>query len=200
MDFPQSKLMYVYNDKGEFDHLYNAQLSPLEPGVYIIPEKATDIAPPVAPANSVAIFTGLNWVFKPDFRGTVVYNVDTLSESVITEIGDLPMGILSKEVFDLRPDGNYDYDQLTSSWVLNIDRKRSRMQPLDRFQVRKILNLNGLRQAVEDAITAGSQDLKDEWALRDSFVRTNPLLNNMATQLGMTDIQIDAMFEAGVTL
>lgn len=74
------------------------------------------------------------------------------------------------------------------------------LSPLDKVQVRKVLTQFGLRQQVEDAVAAGSQDLKDEWNFRDTFVRDNSLLVSMATSLGITDAQLDLMFEAGALL
>jgi hypothetical protein len=42
-----------------------ADLSPMEPGVYLIPAYATEIVPPVEPDGQRAVFDGAAWVLEP---------------------------------------------------------------------------------------------------------------------------------------
>jgi hypothetical protein len=71
---------------------------------------------------------------------------------------------------------------------------------LNPAQVRLVLHQFGLLDTVEAAIKAGDRSLQIEWDYRTEFARDNDLLVSMATTLGITDSQLDAMFEAGVLL
>lgn len=68
-------------------------------------------------------------------------------------------------------------------------------QTLTPRQIRIQLTNSGLRQQVEDII-ANTDDyaLKDWWEYSLDYKRDNPILIDMATQLGLTDEQIDDMF------
>jgi hypothetical protein len=81
-----------------------------------------------------------------------------------------------------------------------IEQIRAMIKPLSPAQVRLVLNQYGLLTTVESAIASGSQELKIEWEFRTEFKRDNALLNSMATTLGMTDVQLDEMFAAGILL
>jgi hypothetical protein len=67
-------------------------------------------------------------------------------------------------------------------------------------QIRKALTAAGLRTAVEAAVAAAPQDVRDDWEYSLAVHRANPLLNQMATQLGMTSEQVDDLFRAAATL
>lgn len=62
-------------------------------------------------------------------------------------------------------------------------------------QIRMQLTNSGLRQQVEDMV-ANSNDyaLKDWWEYSLDYKRDNPILIGMATQLGLTEEQLDNMF------
>ena len=68
------------------------------------------------------------------------------------------------------------------------------------WQIRKALNQMGLREAVEAAVAAGSQDAKDAWQYANEFERTHPLIESFAQALGKSDEDIDALFALGATL
>ena len=80
------------------------------------------------------------------------------------------------------------------------EQKRAQMRPLSARQVRLILNIAGYRAAVEAGVSQASQEVQDEWNYANEFERTSPVLNGMAQALGLTDEQVDAMFEQGVLL
>jgi hypothetical protein len=52
---------YLYDENRKFVSEYTAQESPLEPGVFIIPESSTDIAPPEILADELLLWTGSQW-------------------------------------------------------------------------------------------------------------------------------------------
>lgn len=72
--------------------------------------------------------------------------------------------------------------------------------PLNPAQVRLVLNQFGLLDIVETAIKSSDRSLQIEWEFRTEFARDNTLLLTMATTLGITDLQLDLMFEAGILL
>jgi broad specificity phosphatase PhoE len=67
-------------------------------------------------------------------------------------------------------------------------------------QARLALTAAGLRQAAEAAIAAGSQDVKDYWQFSTEIRRDNSLLASIATALGLTSAQVDALFVSAAQL
>jgi len=67
-------------------------------------------------------------------------------------------------------------------------------------QIRQALTRVGLREAVEAAVAAGDQDLKDWWFHSNPFERLNPEVVGMGALLGQTDEQLDALWVLGTTL
>lgn len=71
---------------------------------------------------------------------------------------------------------------------------------LSAWQVRKVLTMFGLRSRVEAAIALADDATKDAWQFAKEFERSDPLLNGMASQLGLTQAQLDQFFKVGITL
>lgn len=67
-----------------------SDLSPREPGVYLIPANCAAAAPPKTPASTIAVRKGGTWEVTEDHRGEVVY-VDSTAMR-ITDLGPLPEG------------------------------------------------------------------------------------------------------------
>ncbi len=67
-------------------------------------------------------------------------------------------------------------------------------------QIRQALTRAGLREAVEAAVAAGGQDLKDWWEFSTAFERLHPEVVTMGTALGQTDTQLDALWALGASL
>jgi hypothetical protein len=57
--------VYVYDENGEFNHEYEAQESPLEPGVFITPILSTNIAPKYDPTKETVFFVDKKWKKVP---------------------------------------------------------------------------------------------------------------------------------------
>lgn len=65
--------MKIYNYHPDYKYFYcesEADPSPLEPGVFLIPAHATDIEPPTCESNQIQIFNGTSWNIIEDKRGT----------------------------------------------------------------------------------------------------------------------------------
>lgn len=67
-----------------------SDLSPREPGVFLIPGDCTENAPPDAPAGAIAIWSGDAWEVVEDHRGEVVYLDGAATR--IADLGPLPEG------------------------------------------------------------------------------------------------------------
>lgn len=83
---------------------------------------------------------------------------------------------------------------------LTAAQKRAQLAPLSAWQVRKVLTQFNLRTQVETALLSADQSTKDAWQYANDFNRDNVLLANMATALGLTDVQLDNLFTVGATL
>lgn len=68
------------------------------------------------------------------------------------------------------------------------------------FQIRAALSQLNLRDAVEQTVTAGDQELKDAWAFAPAFNRFNDQVLAMQATLNLTDAQVDEIFDLGATL
>lgn len=53
--------IYNYDINGIYTNSSDADESPLEPGIYLIPANATTVEPPITTDNEVAIFDGQSW-------------------------------------------------------------------------------------------------------------------------------------------
>jgi hypothetical protein len=70
-------LIYHYSPAtGEYLGQSEAKESPLEPGVPLIPQYATDAVPPTVSGHEVAIWDGDSWRVVPDYRNVPVCEVD----------------------------------------------------------------------------------------------------------------------------
>lgn len=82
--------MKIYNfsaQTGEYIFTSDADESPLEDDVYLIPANATDIEPPETGNHEIAVFDGNEWQIEADFRGVIYWLVDG-TEKLISEIGE----------------------------------------------------------------------------------------------------------------
>lgn len=77
---------------------------------------------------------------------------------------------------------------------------RAALQPLSAWQIRKVLIQFNLRDQVETAIAKASMAIQDAWHYAGQFKRDDDVLLAAAASLGITDAQLDTMFEVGATL
>lgn len=92
--YPPFKLVYLYDAAtGEYTGDYNAQLSPLEEGVYITPVHHTDVSPiqPVPP-DQVNVFANGSWSLHPDYRGQTLYKQSDNTTITVDALGPIPSG------------------------------------------------------------------------------------------------------------
>lgn len=69
------------------------------------------------------------------------------------------------------------------------------------WQIRKALNNQGLRQAVEDAVAASTdQDIKDAWEFAHEFRSDHPFVLTMGVALGKTEEETAQLIEYAALL
>lgn len=88
------------------------------------------------------------------------------------------------------PELIYDQDEVIEAPIIIVTPR----------QIRLALTAAGLREAVEGAVAAGSQDLKDTWEFSTEIQRDNPLLVQMGTALGKTSEDLDNLFKLAASL
>lgn len=67
-------------------------------------------------------------------------------------------------------------------------------------QIRLALTIVGLRSIVESAVENGSQEVKDTWNFSTEILRSNPLINAMASAIGQSTEQVDKLFQLAESL
>ena len=85
--------------------------------------------------------------------------------------------------------------ELAAGWVPNFPVPSPQIpDAVTPLQMRRALNAAGLRAAVEAAVAASDQDVKDAWEFALEIRRDNPLLTAMAAALSMTEEQVNDLF------
>lgn len=59
-------------------------------GSYLMPAGSVDTAPPESREGKAARWTGSEWEYIPDLRGTIAYSTSDGSKVIVTEVGELP--------------------------------------------------------------------------------------------------------------
>ena len=91
------KMIYNYSPvTGEYIGSEEAQFSPLEPDVILMPAHATEIEPPEVSGKKVAVFANGAWGVVKDLRGTHFWMPD-YSMHYQNKLGDLPDGATTVE-------------------------------------------------------------------------------------------------------
>lgn len=67
-------------------------------------------------------------------------------------------------------------------------------------QIRQALTRTNLRTSVENAISSGSQDLKDWYEFSAGFERGHSQVTSLATQLNITSTQLDELWTLAKSL
>lgn len=115
------------------------------------------------------------------------------------QIGRDSTGGLALASLDALPDIVAEADGLAEHLVLHSTDDAAAVEELSLAEWLHVLAA-ALRPAVEAAVAAADQEVQDAWHYATTIRRDHPLLASMATQLGLTEAQIDALFRAAATL
>lgn len=112
--------------------------------------------------------------------------------------------LLNREVpFHATADDEEDFGKAV--WAVVSKRKDIAPAPepvADRdYEVRKVRLMRSMRDAgvwktVRAAINAGDEDAKEDWEASEMIPRNDPLVEALAASVGLSEEQIDAIFEA----
>ena len=140
------KTAYLFDEKtGEFHSKIDVHESPEEPGEYLIPTYATNIAPPVTGVNEVAIYSAGAWTVVPYFRGQTVYEQTTGAELVIDAAGALPSGYAA-----IKPDAIVRAEEK----AIKIEQIKADLATLDTRKIRPLAEGDTAHLAALNAQTA----------------------------------------------
>lgn len=97
----------------EYISTSQADESPLEPGVFLVPGSATIVAPGPAATGYIMVLENNAWVPKEDHRGVFVYATADGSESEVLEIGPIAIG------FTLLACPGRNYSWVNGAWAFD---------------------------------------------------------------------------------
>ncbi|VVO66008.1 hypothetical protein PS903_01028 [Pseudomonas fluorescens] len=140
-----------------------ADLSPVEPDVWLIPGGCVEIAPPLIPAHQAARWNGRAWTLIESYQGETVYQVGTGQPLVIDRPGPLPAGYTLQAPSDHQVWSN---DQ----WVDDMPTQ---------LQIRHAEQLQAVNSACEREIVGGfASDALGELHIYDSALPDQINLNS----------------------
>lgn len=93
----KTKTVYQTNQLGLFTGTAEAEESPLELGVFLIPGGCVETPPPAIPENNAACWSNNKWVLVDYFNGLIVYSTATGEPLTINGVGPIPSGYTVKK-------------------------------------------------------------------------------------------------------
>lgn len=166
------KLVYQTDHLGLFIGMVEADESPLEPGVYLIPGGCVETPPPTAPEHQAACWDGQAWQLVDYFGGVVVYSTVSGEPRTLEGFERMPAGYTMK-----KPGPNQVWKE--GEWVDDID------AVLAALQEQKLLTINADYSAY---IAGGFNSNALEETFRYSSAIEDQVNLNGQVQLGMDDV------------
>lgn len=93
----KTKTVYQTSPLGLFTGITEADESPLEPGVFLVPGGCVEVPPPLIPEHKAAHWDGEAWQLVDFFQGLVVYSITDGEPTTITGMGPIPSGYTLKK-------------------------------------------------------------------------------------------------------
>ncbi|MBK1683381.1 hypothetical protein [Rhodoferax fermentans] len=189
------KTIYNFDQKtGELVFESQADESPLEPGVALIPAYATDIKPPKAGAHEAAVFVDAKWHKKPDWRGVVLFSTTDGSSVVLSELDKTPDGVGATEW--PRPSASHIWKN--GAWALDETKfsaqlAASKVDALTRVREMRRLVFNTLAGLQSEALTNGDMGAAQSIAVIQGKLRGLPDVDLSECQ---TVDEVNATFSA----
>lgn len=205
--------MIIYNYDSitkEYTGYVQAGLDPEETkkqgkNVYLLPANATFIKPPASEPFKARVFKEGAWSYEKDFRKGF-YKVDSsLNVTEITELGDIPDGyILVTEIVGDDIKANPDKYIIDDGIVREKTEEEKHAEEQERISHLKctkrvfvlMLEQSGLDyfEQIEPLINSNRQ-AKLEWELCVELERSNPLLDVIGAELGVSHNQLNKLFQ-----
>ncbi len=113
-----SKIVYNYDPSFyAFTGISHASPNPLEPGKYLIPAFATEIAPPESDEDNIPVFDEETntWSLVENHYGEKMYNTLTKESFTIDFVGPVPEGY----TLQAPPGPEYKWSQKDNTWVID---------------------------------------------------------------------------------
>ncbi len=154
---------YSYNDKGIYISTITLRKDPLEKNRYLIPRNCTLIQAPEYGENQIPVFNGTEWEIKEDYRGKIIYNIETKESQKIKEIGPVPEGWTLEKPFEFSK-----WDSENNTWVLDEKQvKNYKLSELKNIFTDKITKTTIHSQTIDKDIDAGTVALTNINGLLD---------------------------------
>jgi hypothetical protein len=174
------KTVCQLDDFGFFVKTTEADESPLEPGVFLVPGRCVDAAPPDTSAPRTAhLWGGAAWQPVPDWRGLEYWMPDGSRHTIQARGVEPP------------PDHLLDAPITVEPAPVTVVSMR---------QARLALLAAGLLDDANAAVAAAGQAAQIEWEFSNEVRRDNALIAALAGPLGLDAAALDALFEQAATL
>lgn len=169
--------------------------SPIEGGVEISDEKYSELLNAMASGHKIKVKEGEPVVLSRTKR--TVYSTEDGSKKQIAENEDTPDGYTNKE----QPDKFYSWNG--SEWEVDQEAKdKAERERLDRisvsrFQAKVALYEADLLEQVQEYMDGLEVPMKVKLAWEEaSFTRGSNMVNDIGSELGLSESEIDALFQA----
>ena len=139
---------------------------------------------------------GDTWSNVVSHLGKTVYSTTDKQPKEVDYVGEIQEGytLLEPSIYGTW-DGEKWVDLRTEEEILLA--KRQSMPRLNQRQFRKILRDNGIFEQAKDFVySSGNGYIEDAWEFSEYFDRLDPLLIQAMSGLGLTDEQVDSMWES----
>ncbi|MDR2308856.1 MAG: hypothetical protein LBE53_16890 [Paucimonas sp.] len=93
----KTKTVYQTSPVGLFTGITEADESPLEPGVFLVPGGCVETPPPLIPENKAAHWNGQAWSLVDYYQGLLVYSISTGEPLTVSGMGPIPAGYTVKK-------------------------------------------------------------------------------------------------------
>lgn len=129
------------------------------------------------------------------FTGVVYLELTENVKAWHEENGYTWLPVLESKLPNLGTEENPDYGAPTQA---QLDAAVYTCSP---WQIRKALNQQGLRQTVEDAVAASTDDdLKDGWKYASVFKSDDPFVISMGQTIGKNESEVAELIQLAATL
>jgi hypothetical protein len=151
------KIYHVDPQSGEYLGESDARESPIEPGIYLVPEFATQRPPPTPGNNQVAALVEGEWQLVEDYRGRAIfYTSNGAYVGKVSGIGPLPPGTT------LLPRPSVDHEFNGTAWRVSAALRVARLnEAVNRERMRRIAQGTSITTSTGKTVPVDTRDLTD---------------------------------------